>query len=313
MNKTILLAVLAFVIALFLVSGYTSMRQKELTKDFGEMVEVLVAKENIPEYGLIRKEQLGTATIYKKFLQPQTIPVEKADDLTSVAEEIIGKSAYVNIYAGEQITLTKLIHQDSKPFLDKQLEKDTRAVTIQISPHTGVGRLIRPGNRVDILMSAQYKRDDKPHVEVKTVFQNVLVLATGKAIVNGVPSRVSRAVLSSLETEFESQRRKDLYQTNLDPSTTARPDDNYTTVTVQLPTADAEKMILIQNGFGDQFLYLTLRNSADEAAVALQTTLLDQVLGPDSALGRSKIKSPEYIPPEPKYYDNEGGNLIPRY
>jgi len=271
-------------------------------------VEVIVAKENIPEYGLIRKEQLGTAMIYKKFRQPQTI---LAGD--KLAEEIIGKSAYVNIYAGEQITLTKLIHQDSKPFLDKQLEKDTRAVTIQISPHTGVGRLIRPGNRVDILISAQYKRDDKPYVEVKTVFQNVLVLATGKAIVNGVPSRVSRAVLSSLETEFESQRRKDLYQTSLDPSTTARPDDNYNTVTVQLPTADAEKLILIQDGFGDQFIYLTLRNSADEATGPLSTTLLDQVLGPDSVLGRSKIKAPEYNPPEPKYYDNEGGTLIPKY
>ncbi|NBV51236.1 hypothetical protein EBR78_08480 [bacterium] len=138
-------------------------------------------------------------------------------------------------------------------------------------------------------------------------------MATGKAVVNSVPTRVSRAVLSSLEAEFEAQRRKDLYQTNLDPSTTGRPDDNYNTITVQLPTGDAEKLILLQNEYGDQSLYFTLRNNADESPIPLQTTLLDQVIGPDSAQGRSKIKAPEFTPPEPKYFDSIGGKLEPKY
>jgi len=312
MNRTILLAIVAFIIALFLVSGFTSQRQKELTRNFGEQVNVLVATQNIPEYGLIRKDQLGTATIYKKFVQPQTIVVENPSALDSVAEEVIGKSSYVNIYAGEQITLTKLIHQDGKPFLDKQLEKDNRAVTLAISPHTGVGRLIRPGNRVDILISAKYERESKQQVEVKTVFQNIMVLATGKAIVNGVPTRVNRAVLNSLETEFENQRRKDLYQTSVDPSLNSRPDDNYSTITVQLSLADAEKMILLQNNFGDQALYLTLRNNSDESILPLQTTLLDQVLGPDSAYGNSKIKAPPLPPPPPpRFMDYKQGEPSP--
>ncbi len=314
MNRTVLLAVVAFAIAMLLVNGYTSMRRSEITREFGELVEVVIAKENIPEYGLIRQEQLATATINKKFVQPQTIKVEGEANLSSVASEIIGKSSYVPIYKGEQITLTKLINQEGKPVLDKQLEKEHRAVTIQISPHTGVGRLVRPGNRVDILIAAKYERDQKPYIEVKTVFQNVLVLATGKAVVNGVPTRVNRAVLSSLEAEFESQRRKDLYQTNLDPSTTARPDDNYNTLTVQLPMADSEKLVLLQNGFGDQSLYFTLRNTADEGVLPLQTTLLDQVLGPEeSLLKRSKYRAPDIKPADPKFYDSIGGTLQPKY
>jgi pilus assembly protein CpaB len=315
MNRSMILSVVSFGVALALVAGYTNMRQTEVTKDFGEKVTVVVAKESIPEYGLIRKEQLGTAVIYKKFVQPQTMKVDSDsdEDLAKAASQLIGKSAYVNIYAGEQITLTKLVHQDGKPVLDRQLEKNSRAVTIQIAPHTGVGRLIRPGNRVDILVPARFELNNEAQIEVKTVFQNVLVVATGKAIVNGVPTRVNRAVLSSLESEFESQRRKDLYQTNLDPSTTARPDDNYNTVTVQLPTSEAEKLILLQHEIGDQQLYLTLRNTADESVAKLQTTLLDQVLGPDSAFGRSKIKPVELPPAEPKFYDSEGGKLKPVY
>jgi Flp pilus assembly protein CpaB len=311
MNRTILLAVLALAIAIALVIGYTSMRQSEITRGFGEMVEVVVAKENIPEYGLIRAEQLTTATINKKFVQPQTIP-------PSLMTEVLGRSSYVNIYPGEQITLTKLIQQEGKPVLDKQLEKENRAVTIQISPHTGVGKLIRPGNRVDIMVAAKYEKDQpggagpRGYVEVKTVFQNVLVLATGKAVVHSVPTRVNRAVLSSLEAEFEAQRRKDLYQTGIDPSTTARPDDNYNTITVQLPLAEAEKLILIQNGFGDQALYLTLRNSAEETIVPLQTTLLEQVIGKESALGDSKVKLPALPKYEPRFYDYRGGQSYPQ-
>ncbi|MFM8268780.1 MAG: Flp pilus assembly protein CpaB [Pseudomonadota bacterium] len=311
MNRTILLAVLALGIAIALVAGYTSMRQSEITRGFGETVEVVVAKENIPEYGLIRPEQLTTISINKKFAQPQTIPPAQIS-------EVIGRSSYVNIYAGEQVTLTKLIQQEGKPVLDKQLEKEHRAVTIQISPHTGVGRLIRPGNRVDILIAAKYEKDQpggagpRGYVEVKTVFENVLVLATGKAVVHSVPTRVNRAVLSSLEAEFEAQRRKDLYQTGLDSSTTSRPDDNYNTITVQLPLAEAEKLILIQNGFGDQALYLTLRNSGDEASVPLQTTLLEQVIGKDSALGDSKIRLPALPKYEPRFYDYRGGQAIPQ-
>jgi Flp pilus assembly protein CpaB len=311
MNRTILLAVLALAIAIALVIGYTSMRQSEITRGFGEMVEVVVAKENILEYGLIRAEQLTTATINKKFVQPQTIP-------PSLMAEVLGRSSYVNIYPGEQITLTKLIQQEGKPVLDKQLEKENRAVTIQISPHTGVGKLIRPGNRVDIMVAAKYEKDQpggagpRGYVEVKTVFQNVLVLATGKAVVHSVPTRVNRAVLSSLEAEFEAQRRKDLYQTGIDPSTTARPDDNYNTITVQLPLAEAEKLILIQNGFGDQALYLTLRNSAEETIVPLQTTLLEQVIGKESALGDSKVKLPALPKYEPRFYDYRGGQPYPQ-
>lgn len=313
MNKTVILAIIAFGIAMVLVSAYSSVRQSELTRDFGEVIEIVVAAKTIPEYGLIRREHLTTALVNKKFVQPQTIQVQSGDELSQLASEVIGKSSYVNIYQGEQITLTKLIAQEGKPVLDKQLEKQNRAITITISPHTGVGRLIRPGNKVDILIAAQYKKESKPTVEVKTVFQNVLVLATGKAVVNSVPTRVSRAVLGSLEAEFEAQRRKDLYQTTLDPATTSRPDDNYNTITVQLPLTDAEKLLFLQSSFGDQALYFTLRNNGDDATVPLQTTLLDQVIGQDSALGRSKIKAPEFKAPEPKYFDNEGGVLKPRY
>lgn len=314
-RKPIVISAVCLMIALGLISAFTSVRLSELTRDFGEPLEVVVAAQDIPEYGLIRPEMLKTVRIYKKFVQPQTIVVdgENSESLESAVQQIAGKSAFVPIYANEQVTLTKLVHQDGKPVLDRQLEKNNRAVTIQIAPHTGVGKLIRPGNRVDILAAIKYEQGGKFQVEVKTVFQNVLVLATGKSIVNSVPSRINRAVLSSLEGEFETQRRKDLYTTQIDPSTTSRPDDNYTNITVQLPPADAEKLLVLQHEIGDPSLYFTLRNSADTNVAALLTTLLDNVLGPNSAYGRSKVRPPDIKPAAPKFYDSRGGQLVPVY
>jgi len=285
-----------------LISGYVQVKRAELTSDFGEEVSVVVAAKDIPEYSMIRADMLTTKTVFKDFLQPQTV---------TEINDIVGKSAFVPISGGEQITLTKLITQDGKPVLDRQLERAKRAVTIVISPQTGVGRLVRPGNRVDVLTAASYDSNNQTMFEVKTVVQNVLVLATGRNIQNEVPTRVNRAVLSVLKEEFENRPRKDYYGAPENLST-SRPDDSYSTVTLQVFPDDAEKLLYLSHTFGDRSLYLTLRNSADQNTEKLETVLLDDVLGPDSDYGRSKKKPLPIVEPKARFYDIIGGKEVPR-
>lgn len=303
-KRPIFIAGTCFIVSLLLIWGYTTVKRKEMTSAFGEEVDVVVAAEGIPEYAIIRPEMLKTARVFKRYRQPQTV---------NTIEEVIGKASYVPIYRDEQVTLTKLVHSDGKPVLDKQVERKMRAVTIQIAPHTGVGRLIRPGNRVDIMGIVSYDQSGATQFEAKTMFQNVLVLATGKNVQNSIPTRVNRNVLSAIEATFEEQRRKDLYNTTIDPATTSRPDDNYGTITVQLSTEDAEKMLFLQHTIGDSKIFFTLRNSSDTNVAKLETTILDQVLGPDSDYGRSKIRLPPSNPPKPKFYDSRGGQPVPIY
>lgn len=303
-RRPIIIAIICFLISLLLIWGYTTIKRQEMTAEFGEEVDIVVAAEHIPEYGIIRREMLKTTKVFKKFQQPQTV---------SDPEEIVGKASYVPLYRDEQVTLTKLVHSDGKPVLDRQVEKKMRAITMQIAPHTGVGRLIRPGNRVDILAAVSYEQGASLQFEVKTVFQNVLVLATGKNLQNAIPTRINRNVLNVLETQFEEQKRKDLYNTSVDPSSTSRPDDNYSTLTLQLTPEDAEKLLFLQHTIGDSRLYFTLRNSADTTLAKIDTTILDQVLGPDSDYGRSKIKPAPIQPTKPKFYDSKGGVPVPIY
>jgi pilus assembly protein CpaB len=311
-KRSLIVAAICFGISLLLVAAYTTVRRKEMTKDFGNEVVVIVANQPIPEYSIIRREMLEATTVFSNFLQPQASAVAPGQE-EAAFDAIVGKASYVPIYKGEQITLTKLVHQDGKPVLDRQVEKKNRAVTVQIAPHTGVGRLIRPGNRVDIMASVSYEQGSSLQFEIKTVFQNVLVLATGKNLQNQVPTRVNRNVLGVLETQFEEQRRKDIYTTTVDSSGTSRPDDNYSTLTLQMVPEEAQKLLYLQHTIGDSRLYYTLRNSADQTVVKLDTTILDNILGPDTYYGQSKVKPPPSPPPRPKYYDTEGGTVVPRY
>jgi pilus assembly protein CpaB len=313
-KRAFLISTVFLAISIALISAYTEALETELTQNFGAKIGVVVAKEAIPEYGIIRNDMLEVVPTFKNFVQSQTITVTLGDDIAAkkALNEIAGKAAYVPLYTGEQVTLTKLIHQDGKPVLDRQVEKKMRAITVAISPATGVGRLIRPGNRVDILGKVNYELNGAEQFEVKTFFQNILVLSTGKNLQNAVPTKVTREVLSALEAKFEEQKRKDLYTTNVD-SGTSRPDDNYTHMTVQLTPEDADKLLYLQSKIGDGALYYTLRNGADTKVSALETTILDQVLGPDSELGRSKIKFTPSPPIPPKFYDTIGEKVIPKF
>src|SRR5687768_16691965 len=106
-----------------------------MTEGFGEQIGVAVATTTITEYGIIRPDMLEVVPVFKKFQQPQTVTALVGDEasMRDAIKQIAGKSSYVAIYKGEQVTLTKLITQDGKPVLDRQLEMKKRAVTIQIS------------------------------------------------------------------------------------------------------------------------------------------------------------------------------------
>lgn len=304
-KRAIIIALICFLISMLLINAYAKVKRHELTSTFGEEVQVVVASADIGEYSVIRPGQLTTKTVFKNFRQPNT--AEKIED-------IVGKATYVPIYEGEQVTFTKLVHEDGRPVLDRQVEKKMRAVTIPITPNSGVGRLIRPGNRVDIMTSVNYDQDGTTIFEIKTLVQNALVLATGKNLQNAVPTRVSRDVLNYFEEQFEARRRKDLGSASMESLATGRPDDNYTNLTLQLTPEDAERVLFLSHALGDSRIYFTLRNSADQGVEKLDTTILDDVLGPESDYGVSKRKPPPPPPPRPpRFRDSIGGNPVDVY
>ncbi|MBY0370292.1 Flp pilus assembly protein CpaB [bacterium] len=300
-RRAIIISLICFLVSMLLITAYVQVKRAELTSDFGEEVTVVVATRAIPEYGIIRENMLEEITVFKKFRQPQTV--------TSMTE-IAGKAAFVPIYPGEQITLTKLVTQDGRPVLARQVAKNTRAITIPVTVRNAVSKLIRPGNRVDIMTVVNYDPGDNNMVfEAKTMVQNALVLATGKNLQNEVPTRVNRDVMNFLETKFED--RKDFGGARTDILPNGRPADDYNSLTLQLSPEDAERVLFVATKYGDSRLFFTLRNSGDQAADPVETTLLAEVLGPESDFGLSQRKPPEPPAPRPpKFFDSVGGSAI---
>lgn len=297
-RRAFIISLICFLVAIMLIAGYLRQRRAEMTREFGVEVSVVTAATYIPEYSIIKPDMLTRAQVFKKFVQPQSV---------NNVEDVIGKAAYVSFYKGEQITLTKLVTAEGKPLLDRQVAKTMRALTIAISPFTGVGKLIRPGNRVDILAAPNYDQGGSLVYEIKTVMQNVLVLATGKYLQNEVPTRVDKDVLDYMEADFEKRKRRD-YLGNTENLSASRPYDNYSHVTLQLTPEDSKKLLYLTQTFGDRAIYLTLRNSTEQSVDPVATTILDDILGPNSDYGRSKRKPPPTTPLAPRYIDLKGGD-----
>src|SRR6476469_3261987 len=71
--------------------------------------------------------------------------------------------------------------------LSRQISIGKRALSIQVTEGHAVSRLLKPGDRVDILALVDYASGKKEKLKVKTVLQDVLILSTGLFVTNSIP------------------------------------------------------------------------------------------------------------------------------
>src|SRR5690606_22760746 len=71
--------------------------------------------------------------------------------------------------------------------LARQISIGKRALSIQVTEGQAVSRLLKPGDRIDVLALVDYAAGKKEKLKVKTVLQDVLVLSTGLYVTNSVP------------------------------------------------------------------------------------------------------------------------------
>ena len=113
--------------------------------------------------------------------------------------------------------------------------------------------------------------------EVKTIMQNVHVLAVGQYIQNQIP-QIFRSDGITGESTAVNLRGED-----------------YGTVSIEVDPLQTQSIIFtLQSGAE---LFLSLRNPVDRAVVTVPTTTVDEVLGPESKRAKRFAKKKE--PPAP--------------
>jgi pilus assembly protein CpaB len=146
--------------------------------------DVVMAAADIPQNTVITADMVA--------LQPVATEAVAADGFTSL-DTVVGMVAKTEILAGEQVRSGRLVQMGeaadtSSSTLAYVVEPGMRAVTIAVSETTGLDTMLKPGNRVDVIMNYSYTAPaadgtaDTTVTEARLLMENVSVLAVGTAL-----------------------------------------------------------------------------------------------------------------------------------
>jgi len=108
-------------------------------------------------------------------------------------EATFGHVVRLPLTNGEPLTRSSLVSQGQRGFLAAILSPGMRAVTVKLSPTSGIGGFIFPGDRVDVLLThtIEISRNEKYQV-AETVFQNVRILAVDQKSASDDKAKISK-------------------------------------------------------------------------------------------------------------------------
>ncbi|MCC6138689.1 MAG: Flp pilus assembly protein CpaB [Bdellovibrionaceae bacterium] len=250
-TKTLWISVGAAIFAVFLLYSWSQEQKAALHKKFGSKVQVVVASKDIAEMEPIDESMLEMAEMPEDFKQPEAI---------QNPETVIGQMAAAPIKKGEQILNTKLLLPGKESGLSMQVTPGKRAHTIPIDDMRGVAKLIKPGDRIDLVAAVDTGSGLDKKKEVRTIMQDVPVLAVGQNIVDTVPAQI------------EVDGKDNFLLNNL------RKVSNFTSVTIEGSPTEVQLLIYILSTSPGS-LFVILRNPNDRYINPLKTVDNDDVMG----------------------------------
>jgi pilus assembly protein CpaB len=263
-TRTLWISIGAALFAVFLLYSYTNERSYELAKKFGTQKTVVIASKNINEMETIDESMLETTAQPAEYVQP---------DALSDVNDAVGLVALAPIKAHEQILQNKIMKPGAVTGLSLQVSPGKRAVTLPVDEMRGVAKLLKPGDHIDILAALEVGHPPTQHREVKTILQDVTVLATGLNVVNELPRL------------YEHNGKEDFVRN-------IRADTSFTTITVESSPSDSQNLIYIL-ATSPGSLFLTLRHPTDHTPIILTDTTIESVLGKvDASILSDTIRAP---------------------
>ncbi len=273
-NKALTLSLVMAALALFFVQSYVTSVEEEQKKKFGTEVSAIVAKRDIKEMETLKENMLEFQIFPKRFLDPAAIAFSKKDpdekETSKAFRDLTGAVAIVPIKKGEQITFNKLADPSIRTGLAPQIAPGRRAVAVPVSEVSGIAKLVKPGDRVD-LIAVMDTGGGKESKLAKTILQDVIVLSIGRYITNNVARTIE----------------SDPYGTGNNKIRSLAEDFSFSSVTLEVEPAQAQTLALILAS-GENGIILSLRNNDDSERVPLSSSILADILGSDASRVKRK-------------------------
>jgi len=264
-NRALTLSLVMAALAVFFVQSYVTSVEEDARAKYGSEVLVVVAKKDIKEMDTINETHFETKRVPKKFLEPAAIAFqhrELNEDDNKILKDLVRNVALVPIKKGEQLTINKLTEPGVRTGLAPQIAPGRRAITIPVSENTGVGKLIKPGDRVDVIGILDSGKGKEGKL-ARTILQDVVVLAAGRAVTNNIPRII----------ENDGPGSKDRYRSLAEDTT-------FNSITLEVEPVQAQALALVMAN-GDSAIYLSLRNNDDSERQNFPGTIFTDLVGPD--------------------------------
>ncbi len=181
----LIIGVFLGLVAVLMIKSFIDQQRAELErlKAEGELVEVVVAKVDIPRETTISKDMVTEVDVNHNSMQP--------GDLTFV-DSVVGQFAEVDILKGQHINSNMVRSLGSITFLSQGVPRGMRAITVPVDKLTAIEGLVKPQDSVDIVGTFQIPAvGQRTKPVVITVFQSVKILATNRNI---SPYRISKTI-----------------------------------------------------------------------------------------------------------------------
>ncbi|MBI5165408.1 MAG: Flp pilus assembly protein CpaB [Magnetospirillum sp.] len=186
----VVVAALAAGMAAFLAKRWVDAESNRQAQMGAPMVEVLVAAREIPVGSVLqaadlRYDRWPTAAVTPRLVVRHGNDDPKLKHIGLVARRALGE--------GEPFSATAAFRQDGSGVMAGMLGPGMRAVSISITNASGVSGFITPGDRVDVVLAADFSKTDSADVAkgsapmarfaAETVLEDVRVLAIDQQIV----------------------------------------------------------------------------------------------------------------------------------
>ena len=168
--KSVMLLMLALGCGLVASIGITQVmdRGKSDDSNAGETQPIFVAMVDIPTGDLITAEML----------ELEEWPKDKVPDGALMKiEEVEGRRPKTKIWTGTVLLENQLLGQGESPGATTQIPVGYRVVSVRVDDESGISNLIRPGDRVDVLLYIKRSPGSIEATLTKTIFQDLKVFA----------------------------------------------------------------------------------------------------------------------------------------
>jgi pilus assembly protein CpaB len=181
MSRTLFIAAAA---VLALGAGFIAQRTIASRSGDGSTVAVLVVTEDLEIGRQVAERHLTWQQWPKANLNPRYVTMDNKPD---ARKALVGATVRQSLFGGEPVTTAKLLKRDNAGVLSVVLEEGKRAVTIKVDEAQGLAGLVRPGDRVDVILThkvtaAQNTARSGERSVSEAVARNARVLAVGQDV-----------------------------------------------------------------------------------------------------------------------------------